>query len=221
MALKAGRVGVAPSEVDEFGQIIGEITPTNVYTKTQADEKFETQTNANTERAKLQPKTLSVPISMLEGSQLVPKTTVEAVIQTMNNAMTNEELTEKVSTSSRLTDRKESITLPSSSTTSSIAKITLEKGKKYIITANIQWGEVANNVPTCAFLVQTPINQPDTRVTLGCYASADGMITNSGISLSAVYSNDSYASDIHLRAYQTSGSDKMISWIELSALEVI
>ena len=45
MALKAGRVGVAPSEVDEFGQIIGEITPTNVYTKTQTDELFEKKTN--------------------------------------------------------------------------------------------------------------------------------------------------------------------------------
>lgn len=40
MALKAGRVGVAPDQVDEFGQIIGEITPTNVYTKAQADVKF-------------------------------------------------------------------------------------------------------------------------------------------------------------------------------------
>lgn len=98
MALKAGRVGVAPSEVDEFGQIIGEITPTNVYTKTQADAKFETQTNASTEYAKLQPKTLSLPISMLEGSQLVSKTSVEQVIQTMNGGMTNVELTNRLKT---------------------------------------------------------------------------------------------------------------------------
>lgn len=47
MSLKAGRVGVAPSEVDEFGQIIGEITPTNVYTKSQADDKFETKNHAS------------------------------------------------------------------------------------------------------------------------------------------------------------------------------
>ena len=47
MSLKAGRVGVAPSEVDEFGQIVGEITPTNVYTKSQSDNKFETKSHAS------------------------------------------------------------------------------------------------------------------------------------------------------------------------------
>lgn len=41
MALKAGRVGVATSEVDEFGHITGGGTPENVYTKSQCDNKFE------------------------------------------------------------------------------------------------------------------------------------------------------------------------------------
>ena len=94
MALKAGRVGVAPDQVDEFGIINSEAT--SGYTKQEADAKFETQTNASTEYAKLQPKTLSVPISMLQGSTLVQKTTVESVLQTMDNAMTNVELTAKV-----------------------------------------------------------------------------------------------------------------------------
>lgn len=92
MAIKAGRVGVNPADVDPVN---GHISPESVdsYTKAQADAKFETQTNASTEYAKLQPKTLAVPISMLQGSLLVPKTTVEDVIQTMDNAMTNAELT--------------------------------------------------------------------------------------------------------------------------------
>lgn len=94
MSLKAGRVGVAPDQVDDFGVIKSEAT--GGYTKQEADAKFETKTNANTEYAKLQPKTLSVPISMLQGSLLVPKTTVEDVIQTMDNAMTNRELTDAV-----------------------------------------------------------------------------------------------------------------------------
>lgn len=92
MALKAGRVGVAPEQVDDFGQIKSEAT--SGYTKQEADAKFETQTNASTEYAKLQPKTLEVPISMLEGSSL-SLTTVESVFGTMNGAMTNKALTEK------------------------------------------------------------------------------------------------------------------------------
>lgn len=40
MALKAGRVGVAKDQVDEFGHITGS-TPENVYTKSQCDNKFE------------------------------------------------------------------------------------------------------------------------------------------------------------------------------------
>lgn len=91
MSLKAGRVGVNPADVDP---IDGHISPSSVdsYTKAQADAKFETLEAA----AALQPKTLAVPIEMLQGSLLVPKTTVEDVIQTMDNAMTNRELTESV-----------------------------------------------------------------------------------------------------------------------------
>lgn len=100
MALKAGRVGVAPDQVDEFGKINSEAT--EGYTKQEADAKFETQSHASstyetkTATALLQPKTLALPIQMLEGSQLVTKSTVEDVIQTMNNAMTNETLTDMV-----------------------------------------------------------------------------------------------------------------------------
>ena len=93
MSIKAGRVGVNPSQVNPVdGSILS--SATSGYTKDEADAKFETQTNASTEYAKLQPKTLVVPISMLQGSVLVPKTTVEAVVQTMDKAMTNKELTE-------------------------------------------------------------------------------------------------------------------------------
>lgn len=47
MALRSGRVGVAPSEVDDFGKI-KTITPTDVYTKTEADTKFATKSNTYT-----------------------------------------------------------------------------------------------------------------------------------------------------------------------------
>lgn len=43
MALKAGRVGVAKDQVDEFGKITGGSVPENVYTKSQCDNKFETK----------------------------------------------------------------------------------------------------------------------------------------------------------------------------------
>ena len=100
MALKAGRVGVSPDQVDEFGKISSDAT--GAYTKQEADAKFETQSHASstyetkTEAAALQPKTLAVPISMLIGSQLVPKNTVEEVIATMNEGMTNKDLTDSV-----------------------------------------------------------------------------------------------------------------------------
>ena len=88
MSMKAGRVGVHPADVDPIN---GHISPSAVdgYTKAQADNKFATIENA-------QPKTLAVPISMLVGSQLVPKTTVESVLETMDKAMTNVELTDAV-----------------------------------------------------------------------------------------------------------------------------
>ena len=92
MSIKAGRVGVNPSQVNPVdGSILS--SATSGYTKDEADAKFETQTNASTEYDKLQPKTLTVPISMLQGSQLVSKTTVEDVVQTMNGAMSNVDLT--------------------------------------------------------------------------------------------------------------------------------
>lgn len=47
MSLKAGRVGVAPSQVDAFGNIIaGGGGGGDSYTKAEADAKFETQTHA-------------------------------------------------------------------------------------------------------------------------------------------------------------------------------
>lgn len=84
MALKAGRVGVSPDQVDEFGKISSDAT--GAYTKQEADAKFETQSHASstyetkTEAAALQPKTLAVPISMLDGSKL----TVESALQGLN-----------------------------------------------------------------------------------------------------------------------------------------
>ena len=84
MSLKAGRVGVAPDQVDEFGKINSDAT--QGYTKQEADAKFETKTNAasiyetKSDAANLQPKTLAVPISMLSGSKL----TVESALQGLN-----------------------------------------------------------------------------------------------------------------------------------------
>ena len=86
MSLKAGRVGVNPADVDPIN---GHISPDSVdsYTKTQADDKFlsksdaastyETKENA----AALQPKTLAVPIETLSGSKL----TVESALQGLNS----------------------------------------------------------------------------------------------------------------------------------------
>lgn len=88
MALKAGRVGVAPSEVDDFGHIQG---GSDSYTKAQADAKFETQSHAastyetKSDAAALQPITLSVPIEMLEGTAL----TVESALQGLNEEITD------------------------------------------------------------------------------------------------------------------------------------
>jgi len=44
MSLKAGRVGVAPDQVDNFGKVKSDVT--SGYTKQEADAKFETQTYA-------------------------------------------------------------------------------------------------------------------------------------------------------------------------------
>lgn len=85
MAIKAGRVGVAPDQVDEFGKINSEAT--TGYTKQEADAKFETKTHAastyetKSDAAALQPKTLEVPIHMLHGSVL----TVESGLQELED----------------------------------------------------------------------------------------------------------------------------------------
>ena len=89
MAIKAGRVGVAPDQVDEFGNINSEAT--SGYTKQEADAKFETQTHAastyetKTDAAALQPKTLAVPIELLNGSAL----TVEEALNGINEDKIN------------------------------------------------------------------------------------------------------------------------------------
>lgn len=105
MSLKAGRVGVNPADVDPIsGHISSEAS--EGYTKAQADDKFlsktdasstyETQSDASTAHGLLQPKTLSVPIDLLMGSQLVEKTTVESIFSAMNGGMGNKDLTDFV-----------------------------------------------------------------------------------------------------------------------------
>ena len=75
MALKAGRVGVNPNQVDPVDGSI-KSSATEGYTKQEADAKFETQEAA----ADLQPKRLAVPIEMISGSKL----TVEDALQGFN-----------------------------------------------------------------------------------------------------------------------------------------
>lgn len=85
MALKAGRVGVAPDQVDDFGKVKSDVT--SGYTKQEADAKFETQIHAastyetKSDAAALQPIQLSVPIDLLNGSAL----TVESALSGINN----------------------------------------------------------------------------------------------------------------------------------------
>ena len=77
MALKAGRVGVAPDQVDEFGIVKSDAT--SGYTKQEADAKFETQTAAAAALAEKQPITLSVPLELLTGSALTVETALTGV----------------------------------------------------------------------------------------------------------------------------------------------
>ena len=117
MALKAGRVGVHPSQVDLFGMIQGGGSGDS-YTKAEADAKFETQTHAantyeskataeatyetithaaatyetKTDAAQLQPITLAVPIHMLNGTVL----SVEGMFAGDEDALTNKELTDSL-----------------------------------------------------------------------------------------------------------------------------
>lgn len=115
MALKAGRVGVAPDQVDEFGKINSEAT--EGYTKQEADTKFETQSHAastyetqshaastyetKSDAAALQPIQLSVPIEMLSGTAL----TVENALQGLAGDKVDDTLA-----SSACTDFSETIT---------------------------------------------------------------------------------------------------------------
>lgn len=118
MALKPGRVGVAPSQVDLFGNIVGGGAGGDSYTKAEADAKFETQIHAantyetqltaaatyetkvnaqatyetKTDAAQLQPKTLALPIHMLNGTVL----TVEGMFTGDQDALTNKELTDSL-----------------------------------------------------------------------------------------------------------------------------
>ena len=107
MALKAGRVGVHPSQVDLFGMIQGGVSGDS-YTKAEADAKFETQTHAantyetkataaatyetKSDAAQLQPKTLALPIHLLHGTVL----TVEGMFAGDQDALTNKELTDSL-----------------------------------------------------------------------------------------------------------------------------
>ena len=96
MSLKAGRVGVNPADVDPIN---GHISPESLsgYTKQEADAKFETQTSASAEYAKLQPKTLSVPIEMLSGSKLTVETALQGLqSDKIDNAITETAFTEIV-----------------------------------------------------------------------------------------------------------------------------
>lgn len=83
MALKAGRVGVAPDQVDDFGKVKSDAT--SGYTKQEADAKFETQTAAAIALAEKQSIQLSVPIELLSGSAL----TVEDALNGLNNEITD------------------------------------------------------------------------------------------------------------------------------------
>ena len=97
MSIKAGRVGVNPSQVNPVdGSILS--SATSGYTKQEADAKFLTQTNAastyesksdaSTAHNALQPKTLAVPIEMLSGTKL----SVETALQGLNAEKQNMQL---------------------------------------------------------------------------------------------------------------------------------
>lgn len=95
MSIKAGRVGVNPSQVDPVNGFILS-SAISGYTKQEADAKFLTQTDAvSTYESKsdasaaynaLQPKTLAVPIEMLSGTKL----TVESALSGLNDDKTDD-----------------------------------------------------------------------------------------------------------------------------------
>ena len=91
MSLRSGRVGVNPEDVNPINGKIQVEVPVNVYTKTQADNKFETKTHAGntyltkTEAEALQPINLAVPVPLLDGSAL----TVESALQGLSKEKFN------------------------------------------------------------------------------------------------------------------------------------
>lgn len=98
MAIKAGRVGVNPLDVDPISGRINS-SSTEGYTKAEADDKFlaksdasdtyETKSDASTALAAKQPINLQVPIPMLDGTKL----TVESALQGLNTEKANAETT--------------------------------------------------------------------------------------------------------------------------------
>lgn len=84
MSLKAGRVGVNPTDVDP---VSGHVNPAAVdsYTKSQADDKFLAKSDASStyetksDAAALQPITLAVPITMLSGTKLTVETALNGL----------------------------------------------------------------------------------------------------------------------------------------------
>ena len=92
MSIKAGRVGVNPSQVNPVdGSILS--SAISGYTKQEADAKFLTQTDAastyesktdaSTAHNALQPKTLALPIETLMGTKL----TVENALKGINDSI--------------------------------------------------------------------------------------------------------------------------------------
>ena len=97
MSIKAGRVGVNPSQVDPVDGSL-KSSATSGYTKQETDAKFLTQadaastyeskSDASTAHNALQPKTLAVPIEMLSGTKL----SVETALQGLNDEKQNMQL---------------------------------------------------------------------------------------------------------------------------------
>lgn len=189
MALKAGRVGVAPDQVDEFGKIISDAT--QGYTKQEADAKFETKSDAED----LQPKRLAVPISMLQGSLLIPKTTVEDVIQTMDEGMTNKDL-------SAASDISKSEALAASS--AYISSLNMYK-RGYMIQFDFGTGSTASGyslIPNGAWTKIGDLKNnyiPKKKVT--------GVLTKSNTTPIGIYE---VRTDGGIYCYQSSGTDQQV-----------
>ena len=79
MALKPGRVGVDPSQVDLFGNIIGGGSGGDSYTKAEADAKFETKSEATAALGLKQNINLQLPVELLAGSALTVETALHGI----------------------------------------------------------------------------------------------------------------------------------------------